>query len=298
MRMLWIPIPEFADRMDSQTLRTLLRQGKTSFILRFSVDFWGAFSATSNAKSRQHSEEIPDGTLSYLQLLQKGYLQPGSGTIYPSMPPWHSINCDLRILPRPMEETTLLQQWYLEIPTTKSSACWTMEHIFAHPFHALQSPWKMDVPGDGTGERPSREAVEERKNRSREYRSFFADMETRTPELESRIARTKELEAEIVRRASDPDSTISLVTMEFVQLRGLLVDLRYAEDDTARDAAFDTMLAWLKTAEHQTLWVDLLDSTGLDSLQNQKYFPSEWVQNYREKLREAFPKNTTDSVRI
>ena len=120
--------------------------------------------------------------------------------------------------------------------------------------------------------------------RREEYGVFFASMKARTPEAEQRIARTKELEVELLKRAEDDHATISPTMKEFIILRGFLVDLRYAENREAQQATFDKLLDWVATTQTPRLWTKYLKWIVLNDDSPTDVLPPEDFDNYREKL--------------
>jgi len=169
-----------------------------------------------------------------------------------------------------------------------------MEHVFAHPYYVNGSPFKIDNPLPFRLENISHDEAYElvwkrRESYAEAYEKFFASMETRTPELLLRIERTNELAAKILERAKEPESTISRNMVEFIQLRGFLVDMRYAENPKAEKAAFDKLLDFVENAQDKKLWVKFLYEIGFDSIVNHTHFPAAKVQEYRELFGKRFP---------
>ena len=156
-----------------------------------------------------------------------------------------------------------------------------MEHVFAHPYYVRDSPFKMEA---STPE----ELGKKRNPFFKAYRGFFSSMETRTPESLARIKRTNELAKQILESAKHPDSTISQNMVEFIQLRGFLVDIRYAENPDAEQAAFDKLVKFVGSANDKELWLKFLDEMGFSSIVNYANFKHEKVQQYRKQFAEHF----------
>ena len=75
---------------------------------------------------------------------------------------------------------------------------------------------------------------------------------------------------------------------EIIQLRGYLVDMRYAENDESEQKAFDTLCEWVDTTSDKELWIKLLDEVGLMSIMGYDHFPSEKVESYRKQFAKRF----------
>ena len=113
-------------------------------------------------------------------------------------------------------------------------------------------------------------------------------METRTPASLARIKRTNDLASQIIERSKHPDSTISQNMVEFIQLRGFLVEMRYAENERAEQAAFEKLMNFVDTAGDRELWIRFLDEIGLYSIMHHTHFPSRKVEHYRELFARRF----------
>ena len=283
VRMVWLPQPEFAQDKQTKELLQWGNKGKQDYHVQF--DAWlyhAAYRITSRPRHDKHSnplyrKDFPVDELSFNEFEAKGY--KWVNTI-------NNPKCPVRIFPRSQEELKLLQEWYLELPTEASIYHWTMEHVFAHPFHVRDSPFKM--PNASPLElRRKREPLEEA------YRAFFKSMETRTPESLARIKRTNDLASQIIERSKQPNSTISQNMVEFIQLRGFLVDMRYAENEQAEQAAFEKLMNFVDTAKDRELWIQFLDEIGLYSIMHQTHFPSRKVEHYRELFAKRFPEVKT-----
>jgi len=76
--------------------------------------------------------------------------------------------------------------------------------------------------------------------------------------------------------------------VEFIQLRGFLVDMRYAENERAEQAAFEKLLDFVDTARDKELWIRFLDEIGFYSIMHHTHFPSRKVEHYRELFIKRF----------
>jgi ribosomal protein S8 len=165
----------------------------------------------------------------------------------------------------------LIHQWYFEIPSTVNLyQHWTSHGLFVHPHHAKGSPHILKLD-------------------EKENENFIALMRTRTPELLSRVKRTKELEAELLKL---PDSELSQNMKEFIKLRGYLVDIRFAENETAENNAFDDLVKFVDKSKDKELWIHFVDEVAFDSIFDTEYFPHKKVQNYRKRFAEKFTVKT------
>jgi len=103
-----------------------------------------------------------------------------------------------------------------------------------------------------------------------------------------RSKQANDLASQIIEWSKQPDSTISQNMVEFIQLRGFLVDMRYAEDEQAEQAAFEKLMNFVDTAGDRELWTRFLDEIGLYSIMHQTHFPSRKVEHYRELFTRRF----------
>ena len=281
--MVWIPLPEFSKRDNAIELHTLLERNQKNFLLRFDVYYHWAYAQTFHPRfdakglSLKENEIVREGlTAKELEKKRPEYQYEATYRASPEQ-----IECPIIILARPTEEFELLQEWYLELPTTVSQDEWTMDHVFAHPFHVRGSPYKMEAPTPF-------ELRNKRIPFYDDYRKFFSSMETRTPETLARIKRTNELAAQILERAKEPNSTISQNMVEFIQLRGFLVDIRYAENPAAEKAAWEKLMDFVENARDKELWLKFLMTTGFHSIHNYDHFPFEKLNPYGELFIERF----------
>jgi len=107
----------------------------------------------------------------------------------------------------------------------------------------------------------------------RAYRRFISSMATRTWVSSERIKRTDALTAKILERAKQPNSTISQNMVEFIQLRGFLVDMRYAESPEAEKVAKDKLMDFIEQSHDKELWLPFLEEVGFPSIVNCPHFP-------------------------
>ena len=200
-------------------------------------------------------------------------------------------NIALKIGTRSSDTTELLARWFLELPSTVQrpdcSREWTIDAVFASPLYVSGSPYNVNT-SSGNELGPKRHRARD------DYKAFYSTMESRTPEVEARIKRTNEYADKLLKL---PASEVSPHMKEFITLRGLLVDLRYADETgAARDKAFEKIVDWLKTSKYKTLWVCVLKECGLPSIYNGKHFPISVVEGYVNKLVETFPKEANASI--
>jgi|GEM_PF-2230879 len=292
VRMTWLPLPEFADGEQAKEFLQLVHQGNDDFILRYNVSYvHSSKSALRKLESDQplSPADFPTEELDFRNLDTQGYklVRPESGDQYrgPVM-----MDQPIRILPRSQEEIDLIQAWYLELPTAADYGFWTYNHVFAHPFHVNGSPYNLDEPLPlEEGKMAPGELVGKKRSPFDEaYSAFFASLQTRTPEVLARIKRTNELAAQILERAKQPGSTISQNMVEFIQLRGFLVDMRYAENSEMEEAAFVKLMDFVDQSQDKELWVSFFHETGLSSIWNFDHFPWQKVNQYSERFAERF----------
>jgi len=183
------------------------------------------------------------------------------------------------VKPRPREDFELLREWFLELPTTKNNLImWTEDAVFTAPLYTRGSPIQTKV--------YSREEAEEKRwPFVSEYGKFIKPFLSRTPEALARIKRTNELAARILERAKEPDSTFSQNMIEFIQLRGFLVDMCYAENPEAEEAAFVKMMDFIDQSQDKELWIDFMYDVGLESIEN-RYVSYKKVFEYRQRFAE------------
>jgi len=291
IRMTWLPLPEFCQTKQARGLLKLVSDGEKSYRFSYLFHYRSAFFSTVRPRFDENGrllsrEDFPADELSYRELEAKGY------KVAEDVPPSiiEESECTIHIFPRSEEELQLLQDWYLELPTTGSSGRWTMEHVFAHPFHVNGSPYKMDIPMffESNITNSYETLGKKREPFYGAYCKFFSSMETRTPESLARIKRTNELAAKILERAKQPDSTISQNMVEFIKLRSFLVDMRYAENPQSEQAAFDKLVKFVENTKDKELWLKFLNEIGFWSIVNYTHFKPEKVEQYRKKFREHF----------
>jgi hypothetical protein len=196
-------------------------------------------------------------------------------------------NVPICIESRTAEKFDTIARWFLEIPATCSPVQWTIDGIFASPFYVRESPYNVKA-------NSKTELVKKRELVNNRYNDFYASLESLTPEIKSRIKRTNEIAAELLKQ---PDSVISPHMKEFIVLRGLLVELRYAdENELSRDRAFDKIVDWIKKSKFKTTWILVLKESGLPSIENANHFPKQIVNNYIDKLSKIFPKEINATI--
>ena len=206
----------------------------------------------------------------------------------------------LIVAPRWNKDLILLREWYLEIPGLCYSGRYC-DYISPRPDYVRGAPLSEAVfPEEAlrkynNGELSSGEYNEYYNQYMDEVgidleksRQFVESLETRTPEVISRIERTNDLAAKIIERSKEPDSTFSQNMVEFIQLRGFLVDMRYAENEEAERKAFDALCEWVDTTADKELWIKLLNEVGLMSITNYDHFSIEKVDHYREEFVKRF----------
>ena len=275
-RMAWLPMPEFAHHEPEQEFLHLVNQGERDFKIMVSSAYRLAYRATSQPEfdannRRSQREDFSVEGLNWVELEAKGYkLAVDKYHLYmhPDKP-----ECSIRILPRPQEEIDLLLDWYLEL----GLGAYPENRVFATPDHVNGSLYKT-VESRNFWFLPKDEGVA--------YQEFCSGMETRTPEAIARIERTNELAAKIIERSKEPDSTFSQNMVEFIQLRGYLVDMRYAENDESEEAAFQKLMDFIDVSQDKELWIDFLYDVGLGSIENHTHFPYAKVYEYRQRFAE------------
>jgi len=213
---------------------------------------------------------VSSGKQQYLVKFSTKYEEEDSGKDFTSL---------ITVNPRPKEDFELLLEWFLELPTTKDPDLWMEDAVFTAPFYTRESPIQTKVYS-------REEAKEKRWPFYKAYGKFFKSFLSRTPESLTRIKRTNELAAKILERAKEPDSTFSQNMIEFIQLRGFLVDMRYAENLEAEEAAFVKMMDFIDQSQDKELWIDFMYDVGLESILNNEYFPYAKVFKYKQRFAE------------
>ena len=280
VRMLWLPLLEFAHNEPAKELLQLTRQDEKDFSVRCRVSYREACLSVYRPRFDKNNrflnrENFPADGFFLSELESKGYDTRSCDD---------ELQCTIRIRPRSEEELKLLQDWYLELPTTALADQWTMEHIFAHPYHVNGSPFKMESPTPF-------ELGRKREPFNDIYRKFFTSLETRTPESLARIKRTNELATQILTRAKQPNTTVSQNLVEFIQLRSFLVDMRYSENEKAEKVAFEKLTDFVEKAKDKELWIKFLDEIGFYGIANHKAFPYEKAESYRKLFGVRFGLN-------
>jgi hypothetical protein len=219
----------------------------------------------------------------------------------------------LIVAPRWNKDLEILREWYLELPGFGYSGCYE-DYVFPKPQYICGAPQIVARPSDIPDEmfRQYRseltpEAMEKLDEYNvkmtlyfEQYEQFIQSLDPpnmevellpqtkRTPELLARIERTNELAAKILERAKQPDSTFSQNMVEFIQLRGFLVDMRYAENLEAEKMAFQKLIDFVDESQDKELWIDFLYDVGLGSIGHSDYFHLEKVEDYRTRFAERF----------
>jgi hypothetical protein len=270
-------MPEFSDSKAAQALDVAVSSGRQQYLVAFHI-IW--------------------------------YNQPGM-----------DFTCPITVKPRPREDYELLLEWYYELPATRIYTMWTEDAVFAHPFYIRESPhqtkvfYRTDKDGEekcdpfraafsvdilrkayeaARGKRPPSQTTNPSQTANNEillwnaYREFIDPLFSRTPEALARIERTNELAAKIMERAKEPDSTFSQNMVEFIQLRGFLVDMRYAENLEAEEMAFQKLMDFVDQSQDKELWVPFFHEIGLNSIQHHTHFPPQKVEQYRTRFAERF----------
>jgi hypothetical protein len=274
LRPLWFPIPEFSDSKAAQELETVVSSSQQQYQVEFS-------------------------------------------TWYKEMPEMN-FTCPITVKPRPKEDYELLLEWYYELPATRYYAMWTEDAVFAHPHYIRESPWQTrvyyrmakdakenpdpfqteindrilwDAHVQATEKHTPFQDVNDEIALWNAYQEFFKLFLSRTPEALARIDRTNELAAKIIERSKEPDSTFSQNMVEFIQLRGFLVDIRYAKNLEAEETAFVKMMDFVDQSQDKELWVDFiydvgLGSIGLDGIEGNSRFSYVKIVEYRRRFAE------------
>jgi hypothetical protein len=295
LKPIWIPIHELTDpalpqqdsfsKLRSVKFDKFIEQGKKDFDLMFN------FSGVDMPSYRSDGKEFKDKMVvdimnmkpSYTfvpeiftkkELQAKGYKlsdEISTNIKYNNVGQYHyvenyKLQYGIRILPRSKKILAMIHQWYLQIPNTVDlHGHWTGHGLFAHPHHAKDSPY-YDY-------------------KEENYEKFFSSMRTRTPELLSRIKRTKELETELLKLS---DAELSQNMKEFIKLRGYLVDIRFAENVAEEEKAFNNFVTFIERSKDKELWIRFVVEIAFDSIIDNEHFPHEKVQNYRKRFAEKF----------
>ena len=199
----------------------------------------------------------------------------------------------LIVKPRPKEELELLRKWYLELPDPLSDN-WTNGFVFANLYHIRNSPSREFLETLSLGKEYSRRLSTEDRyllfHGHMEYEELFRQ---RSREILMRIMRTNAYADQLIERSKQPDSTISQNMVEFIQLRGLLVDIRYAENEEAEETAFEKLVDFVDQSQDKEHWIDFMCEIGFNSIKSSggsSEYPSfyEKATNYRERFAERF----------
>ncbi|MDR1479741.1 MAG: hypothetical protein LBJ00_12480, partial [Planctomycetaceae bacterium] len=194
------------------------------------------------------------------------------------------IHVDIVVKHRKNTILTTLREWYNEVPSNmwnviQGRGC--SARIFAGYEYATGSPLEKIVNKYDYYSQPNLKRYsklhKDRQPFKKEYESFAFLLRTRTPELLARIKRTKELEAELLKL---PDSELSQNMKEFIQLRGHLVDIRFAENAAEENKAFDNFVTFIDKSKDKELWIRFVIEIGFNSIVDHEYFPYKKAEDY------------------
>jgi hypothetical protein len=209
-----------------------------------------------------------------------------------------------KIIIKPRDDNILnsLRSWYVELPIYEGVL---PNNLFVTNAYANDSPIRHIVANYNTIEKDANynlidivklqskyDCVILRDARAlhRENRqNFELSMRTRTPKLLYAIHRTNERAKWLLKL---PDSELSQNMKEFIQLRGLLVDIRFAEDEKAEEIAFNELITFVNKAKDKKLWIKFVGEIAFDSLHDDKYFPHKKIDTYRKRWIEKFEDKT------
>ncbi|NQU22485.1 MAG: hypothetical protein HQ567_14505 [Candidatus Nealsonbacteria bacterium] len=301
-RPLWVPLPEFIQASKARTVKQAVASKSQSFRWEASIGLHGFLHGPLGDppyKRGGHANYVPLEGIRQRDLPKHGYAIPKANIHARKLrdhgyttPSFSVDGGQFTIRPRPDEELALLNEWFVELAETGHGSDWHIGRVFAHPYYSARSPYKVGPELYGWYElEPFRRQTlcaqqlgRHRKEHKEAYKTSFEQMKTRTPEVEKRVARTKELEKQLLERADRPNSTISPMMKEFITLRGHLVEIRYANDTAAQSNAFDVMLDWVAKTKHQELWKKYLDKIVLNPRSHPDVLPPESFDNYRARL--------------
>jgi hypothetical protein len=196
---------------------------------------------------------------------------------------------DSKIIVNSINENTYntIREWYMEMPGPYH---WTDGVFFQLKDDDKDSQFYLPEHLTGKTRNEARRAINKRLKRYQ----YYDQPEPRNKFIETRIKRSEELASELLKQ---PDSELSPHMKEFIVLRGLLVELRYAdENELSRNKAFDKIVDWIKTSKFKTTWVLVLKGSGLPSIENTNHFPQQLVNDYINKLSKIFPKEVNATV--
>ena len=268
IRLVWLPPLEFVNDKQSKELMRSVNNEKNDYNISFLMSYFRAYAWTDRPCSGESNRLLSREDFSVVGLVAKELETKGYNVNSQEMP-INKLDCSIRILPRSEEDHKILQEWYREFFLEGYR---TTGHVFAKHEHASRFPI----------------TLAQNQERYTEYQKLLSDMETRTPALLARVKRTNELAEKILERAKQSNSTISQNMAEFIQLRGFLVDIRYAENHESEQAAFDKLVKFVGDAKDKELWIKFLDEAGFWSIVNYTHFKPENVEQYRKKFREHF----------
>ncbi|MCL2623195.1 MAG: hypothetical protein FWD31_05945 [Planctomycetaceae bacterium] len=276
-RLLWVPPTSFIDEFVYERSGKNFSETTMDFEIDISVDFkrikmW-SFVVVSSSEKFEMVDSID--AIRFSKIEEHGYRVPD--TII--------LRTHLRVQQRPKNEFELIRAWFLEAPSNYKS--WFPEPLFELIQFDRDSPMRhsKELLKEG-GMRRMQWLVD--LDRLNEYKEFVNIILQRNDYSLARIERTNELAAQILERAKQPNSTISQNMVEFIQLRGFLVDMRYAENEEAEEAAFQGLMDFVDQSQDKELWVPFFHEIGLSSIQNFDHFPWQKVFQYCDRFAERF----------
>ena len=226
---------------------------------------WNYIRFQSESEKQQFKDAIP-----FSKITEYGYSVPESIDIRES----------LKIRPRPQEEYELIRKWYHAIPTEHTN--WDrVDELFPESLFDPDAPFNILEENRWNNIDSSLDWLKE----SRDYRKR---MFSRSEYSLERIRKSKELASQLIADSQSRDSTISQNMVEFIQLRGLLVEMRYAENEEMEKAAFEKLCEFVMASKDKELWTQFVTEIGFASIQHHEHFPYTKVDKYKNLFRESF----------
>ncbi len=279
---IWIPSLDDLEGQNATRLKSELQDGKQVFAcFDRPGDLCKPFSAEHEKKLATLTtvdpmpygfEEIgaydwEDG-IDVHKIIEHGYVSLAGDVPWSDLPEHPLIEKYLQIhtltvRPRPQEELELLREWFMLFPET----CDRPEH-----FNGAVFP------------RPAQFSPADRGEAGDEKIELF---KSRTPEVEKRIARHKELETQLLERAGRKDSTITRQMQEFIVLRGYLVGIKYATGKKEVLNTYMELLDCVLASKNRELWISYLEWIVLYSGERHRtdVVPDEAVDLFSHMLR-------------
>jgi len=260
-RLHWLPMAEYPSPEFTEDIEEHIQRGDRQFRL----EYWNPLIVRElNEIQEENSEDIrqenwPESMILAGQLIVK---------------------------PRPKEELELLRRWYLELPDPLSDN-WTNSFVFANLDHIRNSPTREFLETLTIGNKYFHSLSP--KDRFTVFQGHLDDREIfrqRSREILMRIMRTNAYADQLLERSKQPDSTISQNMVEFIQLRGLLVDVRYAENEEAEETAFEKLVDFVDQSQGKEHWIDFMREIGFDSIEGSGFY--EKITYYREQFVKRF----------